>query len=97
MLFYVIAATLSLSLVSSPSASTSTAAKGASATLARDQASVSIIAKGTIASNATEQSSASIVVDSAGARNVLLRPTPLQDVKSRCKRRGMQARCAGQA
>jgi hypothetical protein len=86
-----------------PLPSVSTAAKEANATaagalpsvstaaLAGDQASVKIIARGTIASIAAEQASASIVDDAAGARTVLLRPTPHHDVKSRCKGRGMQA------
>ena len=59
----------------------SMAAKGASATLARDQASVTIIARSTNASIAPEQASASIVADAASARNVLLRPGLHHDAK----------------
>jgi hypothetical protein len=73
------------------------AAKEATATLVRAQAFVSIIARGAIASVAAGQASASIVADAAGSSTVLLRPTPHHDVKSRCKRRGMQARFRGQA
>ena len=58
----------------------STAAYGTSATLVRDQASVSIIARVTTASITAEQASTSIVADAAGARTVLLRPTPHHDV-----------------
>jgi hypothetical protein len=82
-----------------PSVSTAAKPALASAMLVRNQASVSIIARGTIALIAAElrlcrhlrpSASASIVAEVEGARTVLLRPTPHHDVKSRCKRRGMQ-------
>ena len=75
----------------------STAAKGASATLVRDQASVSIIARGNIVSIAAEQASSSFVAHAAGAKTVLMGPTRHHDVKSGCKRCGMHAGCSGQA
>jgi len=61
-----------------------TAAEEAFARAAAADPSVRI-ARGTIALIAGEQACAFIVADQAGAKTVLLRPTPHHHVKSRCK------------